>query len=72
MTTTNGQLIDTHRQLRQAWRVIRFLSHGEDPHEVIQRMENLITATAFEIGKTEGLASIDDARRQAMEGLGMI
>ena len=72
MKTAQAQNLDLSRQLRQAWRVIRFLSQGEDPHEVIQRVENLVTATAFEIGKTGGLASIDDARQRAMEVLGMM
>ena len=69
--TTQGQNIDTHRQLRQAWRALRYYT-GKDHAEAIQQFEALTVATAHSIAKDYGLDSIEEAMPRALETLGVI
>jgi len=66
-----AQLHDLRRQLNQAWMAIRFLSGGEEPQEVIDRVLALVDATAWQIAKDNGYASPEDGTEEAERLLGV-
>ena len=67
-----AQLHDMRRQLNQAWMAIRFLSGGEEPQEVIDRVLALVDATAFSWAKDAGLSDWQDGIEEAQRILGII
>jgi len=74
--TTNERILkarlgDLSRQLNQAWMAIRFLSGGEEPQEVIDRVLALVDSTAWQIAKDNGYHSAAEAIDDAREVLGI-
>lgn len=69
-TLLRAQDLDGYRQADLAWKTIQFLT-GQDPHELVERFEALLQATAQSIAREAGYDSLEEAIPEALKLMGV-